>query len=335
MAFGNQTNSIMPENSVQNQEFYPRPRVISISKNAEKREPIKYNKPYCMIPDEDLSWVLTQAKSIQNLWNECWQADRFGSRFVKLTTTLKTSAFRLARRVLSAAGLFQFKRDTSCSDSRKTESWSVINLHGARRIKEYWNSESIAATDLTISATNSPTTATDLTISATDLTIAATNSPDISTETIVKPGVSEPLNNSSKSFHELLKEVHVEEIVKEPELEKQVPALSPTFEEETTAKIIELRSCGTKEAERKARLYEYALKKHKEPERNMNFRESLITTYNWEIDEKRLEQLQNLTEECKRSFFERFEKYINCGKYYLPEIFDRIITTVKNSFQTT
>ena len=297
----------MPENSIQNQAFYPQPKVISISKNTEKREPVKYNKPHCIIPVADMTWVLNQAKSIQSLWNECWQSDPFGSRFVKLTSTLKESAFRLARRALYAAGLFQFKRDTCIDDSRKTESWTVINLHGARRIKDFWNPEPIAAT-------NSP--------------IAATNSRPISSETIANTGVSEPLSNSSLSSQELLKEVPEEELTQESELVGQVPTLAQTFEEETTAKILDLRSRGTKKADQQARMYERCLEKHSSPKPDLGFRESFITTYNWRIDDVRLRLLQNLTEECRRSFFEKFENLYGIYRNNLPEIFDRIISIV-------
>ncbi|OYE01813.1 hypothetical protein CDG79_27340 [Nostoc sp. 'Peltigera membranacea cyanobiont' 232] len=49
----------MPENSIQKQASYPRPKVVSISKNTEKREPAKYNKPHGIIPLADISWMTT------------------------------------------------------------------------------------------------------------------------------------------------------------------------------------------------------------------------------------------------------------------------------------
>jgi hypothetical protein len=314
----------MPENSIQNQASYPLPKVVSISKNTEKREQTKYNKPHCIIPVADMTWVLNQAKSIQSLWNECWQSDPFGSRFVRLTTTLKESAFRLARKALYAAGLFQFKRDTSSSDSRKTESWSVINLHGARRIKDFWNSEPISATDSPIAATNSP-------ISATDSPISATNSRSICSETLANTGVPEALSNSSLSSQELLKEVSGEEVKQESELVGQVPTLAPTFEEETTALILKLRSHDTKKADQQALMYERCLERSKQTKPDLGFRESFITTYNWRIDDARLTVVQNLAEECKRSFFEKFENLYAIYRNNLPEIFDRIISIVNSS----
>ncbi|MBN3897343.1 MAG: hypothetical protein HWQ41_19305 [Nostoc sp. NOS(2021)] len=313
----------MPENSIQNQASYPQLKVVSISKNAPSREQPKYNKPHCIIPEQDINWALSQAKSIQTLWKECWISDRYGSRFVKLATTLKESAFRLARKVLYAAGLFEFKRDTSINDSRKTESWSVINLHGARRIKEFW-AESIAATDSPIAATDSP-------IAATDSPIAAKNSRSICSETLENTGVSEPLSNSSGSSQELLKEVPEEEVMQELELVEQVPTLAQTFVEETTALILELRSRDTKKADRQALLHERCLRHHKQPKPDLGFKESFITTYNWRIDEQRFQRLQNLTEECKHSFFEKFENLYGIYRNNLPEIFDRIISIISSS----
>ncbi|MEH2123079.1 hypothetical protein [Nostoc sp.] len=303
----------MPENSIQNQASYPQPKVVSISKNAEKREPIKYNKPHCIIPIADMTWVLNQAKSIQKLWNECWQSDPFGSRWVKLTTTLKSSAFRLARRALSAAGLFEFKRETSTNDSRKTESWSVINLHGARRIKDFWNSESIAATDSEISATDSTISATHSTISATDSAISAAAVADISTETIVNTGVPEALSNSSLSSQELLKEEVPEEVTQE------------TTMNELSQRV---RSRGTKIADKLAAAMERCMKLSAGEEPEQSFRELFITRYKWKIDEERFKQLLQLTKSCTLSFFEKFKYVYKNDGMSAPRTFDKAISLV-------
>lgn len=324
------TNSIMPENSIQNQASYPRPKVISISKNAEKREPVKYSKPHCVIPVADMTWVLNQAKSIQSFWNQCWQSDPYGSRFVKLTTNLKDTAFRVARKVLCAAGLFEFKRDTRTEDTRKTAGWLVINLHGARRIKEFWNSDPIDDINSPIDGETAPISVTDTPISVTDLTISSAAALPISSETLANTGVSEPLSNSSGSSQELLKEVTDEVVMQESELVEQVPTLAPTFEEETTALILELRSRDTKKADRQALMYERILERSKEPKPDLGFRESFITTYNWRIDDARLRLIQNLTEECKCLFFDKFENLYGIYRNKLPEIFDRIISIVSS-----
>ncbi|MEH2137147.1 hypothetical protein [Nostoc sp.] len=304
----------MPENSIQNQAFYPQPKVVSISKNTEKREPIKYNKPHCIIPVADMTWVLNQAKSIQSLWNESWQADPFGSRWVKLTTTLKSSAFRLARLALSKKGLFQFKRETSTDDSRKTESWSVINLHGARRIKDFWNSE-IAATDSEISAIDSAISAIDSTISATDSTISAAAVADIKSESIAKTGVPEPLSNSSLSSHELLKEeVHEE------------PTMNELFER--------VRSRGTKIADKLADAMERCMKLSRGEEPEQSFRELFVSRYKWQIDEDRFKQLLQLTKECTLSFFQKFKYLYQNDGMSAPRTFDKAISLVIKNAST-
>ncbi|MEH2377740.1 MAG: hypothetical protein V7K27_02380 [Nostoc sp.] len=320
----------MPENSTQNQASYPQLKVVSISKNAPSREQPKYNKPHCIIPVADMTWVLNQAKSIQSLWNECWQSDPFGSRFVKLTTSLKDTAFRVARRVLYAAGLFEFKRDTCTKDTRKTAGWLIINLHGARRIKEFWNSDPIDDINSPSIGEPAPISVTDTPISRANLTISSAAALPISSETLENTGVSEPLSNSSGSSQELLKEVTEEEVMQELQLVEQVPTLAPTFEEETTALILELRSRDTKKADRQALMYERILERSKEPKPDLGFRESFVTTYNWRIDDARLRLFQNLTEECKRLFFEKFENLYGIYRNKLPEIFDRIISIVNS-----
>ncbi|MEH2331559.1 hypothetical protein [Nostoc sp.] len=286
----------------QNQAFYPPIKVVSISKNAQKREQPKYNKPHCIIPVEDMTWVLNQAKSIQSLWNECWQSDPYGSRFIKLTTTLKSSAFRLARRALSAAGLFEFKRETSTNDSRKTESWSVTNLHGARRIKEFWSSESIAATDSAISATDSA-------ISATDSAIAAASVAAICSESIANTGVPESLSNSSLSSQELLKEV--------PE------DVTPTNE-----LLEKVRSRGTKIAEKLAVAMERCLQKARGEQPEQSFRELFISRYKWKIDDERFQKLIQLTKECTLSFFQKFKYVYQNDGMSAPRTFDKAIDLV-------
>ncbi|MEH1807792.1 hypothetical protein [Nostoc sp.] len=248
-----------------------------------------------------MTWVLNQAKSIQTLWNECWQSDPYGSRFVKLSTTLKESAFRLARRVLYAAGLFEFKRNTSIDDSRKTESWSIINLHGARRIKEFWNSESISATD-------TPTSVTDSATSAIDAPISATNSPDICSETIENTGVSEPLSNSSESFQELLNEV---------------PEETPTNE-----LLEKVRSRGTKIADKLATAMERCMQKAAGEQPEQCFRELFISRYKWKIDDERFQKLIHLTKECTLSFFQKFKYVYQNDGMSAPRTFDKAINLV-------
>ena len=98
------------------------------------------NKPsYTKPPDKDTLWALEQKPSVHKFWSQCWLADPYGSRWMKIVTNLSDSAFRFARKVLTAAGLFIFRRVSDSKDGR-TSTWEVKNLHGAR-IKEFWQSK--------------------------------------------------------------------------------------------------------------------------------------------------------------------------------------------------
>jgi hypothetical protein len=99
----------------------------------------KFNHPHMIIPAEDTTWAVNQKSSVLKFWQQCWLADPYGSRWMKLVTNLSDSAFRLARRVLEAASLFVFRRISIGSDGR-TSVWEVKNLHGAR-VKDFWLSE--------------------------------------------------------------------------------------------------------------------------------------------------------------------------------------------------
>nr|WP_322720517.1 hypothetical protein [Nostoc sp. ChiQUE02]MDZ8233581.1 hypothetical protein [Nostoc sp. ChiQUE02] len=71
------------------------------------------------------------------LWQECWTADPYGSRWMPLTSALGYSTFISAKKILSESGLFIFKPDKLIQDSRETVVWMVKNLHGSR-MKEFW-----------------------------------------------------------------------------------------------------------------------------------------------------------------------------------------------------
>ncbi|MBW4570306.1 MAG: hypothetical protein KME31_20445 [Tolypothrix carrinoi HA7290-LM1] len=155
----------------------PQNQLISFP-NRENKVSVKYNKPHCIIPISDITWVTQQVKAVQTLWNECWVSDPFGSRWEKLSTNLTETAFRLARKILYTAGLFEFKRDTCIHDSRKTAGWLVINLHGARRIKDFWHREEaeiISDTNTAISDINTAISDTNTAISDTNTAISDTN----------------------------------------------------------------------------------------------------------------------------------------------------------------
>lgn len=103
----------------------------------------KYQKPHTIIPTSDLEWSLKQKPSVSKLWQECWLADPYGSRWMQISTSLSRKHFFTAKKVLSQAGLFIFKREVSIMDGRETVCWMVRNLHGARLTGngEFWSSQ--------------------------------------------------------------------------------------------------------------------------------------------------------------------------------------------------
>ena len=104
--------------------------------DSKKSTKSKRTMPHATIPLEDLAWISQQKPTVFKLWSECWQADRFGSRWMSLKTSLKYSSFMAAKKVLSDSGLFVFQTRSSIRDARETE-WYVLNLHGVRK-KDFW-----------------------------------------------------------------------------------------------------------------------------------------------------------------------------------------------------
>lgn len=96
-----------------------------------------YKRLHVIIPIEDMLWASQQKPSVTQLWQECWTADPYGSRWMPLTSGLGYSTFICAKKILSDSGLFIFKPDKSIQDGRETASWMVKNLHGSR-MKEFW-----------------------------------------------------------------------------------------------------------------------------------------------------------------------------------------------------
>jgi hypothetical protein len=103
---------------------------------ASKKES-PYKRLHVIIPIEDLFWASQQRPSVTQLWQECWTADPYGSRWMPLTSALGYSTFISAKKILSDSGLFIFKPDKSIQDGRETVKWMVQNLHGSR-MKEFW-----------------------------------------------------------------------------------------------------------------------------------------------------------------------------------------------------
>ena len=66
----------MPEKSLEVINSSSQNRVIPINRNKEKKISSKFNKPHCIIPVDDIQWVVNQTKTVQTLWNECWASDQ-------------------------------------------------------------------------------------------------------------------------------------------------------------------------------------------------------------------------------------------------------------------
>jgi hypothetical protein len=96
-----------------------------------------YKRLHVIIPIEDMLWASQQKPSVNQLWQECWTSDPYGSRWMPLSTALGYSSFICAKKIISASGLFIFKPDKSIQDGRETVGWMVRNLHGSR-MKEFW-----------------------------------------------------------------------------------------------------------------------------------------------------------------------------------------------------
>ena len=56
---------------------------------------------------------------------------------MQLTTKLKRSAFREAKKKLASQALFAFKPEKSIQDGRSTVCWMIKNFHGSR-VYEFW-----------------------------------------------------------------------------------------------------------------------------------------------------------------------------------------------------
>ncbi|WP_226889849.1 hypothetical protein [Nostoc sp. MG11] len=113
-------------------------------KKAASKKESPYKRLHVIIPIEDMLWASQQKPSVNQLWQECWTADPYGSRWMPLTSALGYSTFISAKKILSDSGLFIFKPDKSIQDSRETVTWMVKNLHGSR-MKEFWEKANSAS----------------------------------------------------------------------------------------------------------------------------------------------------------------------------------------------
>ncbi|MDM9580218.1 hypothetical protein [Nostoc sp. GT001] len=108
-----------------------------LKKSAATKPQSPYKRLHVIIPIQDMLWASQQKPSVTQLWQECWTADPYGSRWMPLTSALGYSTFISAKKILSESELFIFKPDKSIQDSRETVTWMVKNLHGSR-MKEFW-----------------------------------------------------------------------------------------------------------------------------------------------------------------------------------------------------
>jgi hypothetical protein len=310
----------MPLNTAKINNTSPEETVISIGRHREKKVSTKYNKPHCIIPVEDMQWVINQAKSIQTLWNECWASDQYGSRWMKLTTSLSEKTFRLARKVLYTTGLFEFKRETCIDDTRKTSGWLVINLHGARRIKEYWMGEDepidgqkipdISPENL--GGINQPNDGQIVPNNSPNKPIDGQKIPPILPVTPVKSSISEALSNSSETSQELLNGV--------------------TEKKETNGELLERvrHRLGEKLTKKlKGILDRCSSRGSGELETDDYYKQKFLNEYNWRIDEQRFNHLLTLNIECQSEFFKRFKYVYEDEGMTAPRTFDKVIDSVK------
>ncbi|MCC5633624.1 hypothetical protein LC613_40010 [Nostoc sphaeroides CHAB 2801] len=108
-----------------------------LKKSTASKKESPYKRLHVIIPIEDMLWASQQKPSVNQLWQECWTADPYGSRWMPLSTGMGYSTFISAKKILSDSGLFIFKPDKSIEDGRETVKWMVQNLHGSR-MKEFW-----------------------------------------------------------------------------------------------------------------------------------------------------------------------------------------------------
>lgn len=180
---------------------------------------------FMKIPVNDLAWAMTQKPSVIQLFNECWLSDPYGSRWIQLSTKLKPSAFREAKKILSNRGLFVFKRETSILDGRSTVCWLIKNLHGSR-VKEFWNPATYMANEVMHAPSNNAThTANNATHTANNATHMAAISPQTQSE--------QGFQNVSRSFQEHFKSVLEKSRANEAAYEGAASSAPPELESPT------------------------------------------------------------------------------------------------------
>ncbi len=122
--------------------------LTKLKKSAAASKPESpYKRLHVIIPIEDMLWASQQKPSVTQLWQECWTADPYGSRWMPLASALGYSTFICAKKILVESGLFIFKPDKSIQDGRETVAWMIKNLHGSR-IRDFWEKADSAKREL-------------------------------------------------------------------------------------------------------------------------------------------------------------------------------------------
>ncbi|WP_223278288.1 hypothetical protein [Nostoc sp. 'Peltigera membranacea cyanobiont' 232] len=173
-------------------------------KKAASKPQSPYKRLHVIIPIEDMLWASQQKPSVTQLWQECWTADPYGSRWMPLTSALGYSTFISAKKILSDSGLFIFKPDKSIQDGRETASWMVKNLHGSR-MKEFWEKANSVSRELDAEKREPDAEISEIDAGCEEMRAsykASILAKDQSEQGFQKPSrtVQEQLTNSSKEF---------------------------------------------------------------------------------------------------------------------------------------
>ncbi|MCC5654449.1 hypothetical protein LC609_32635 [Nostoc sp. XA013] len=72
-----------------------------LKKAAARKPESPYKRLHVIIPIEDMLWASQQKPSVTQLWQECWTADPYGSRWMSLSTGMGYSTFISAKKILS------------------------------------------------------------------------------------------------------------------------------------------------------------------------------------------------------------------------------------------
>ncbi|HYX18346.1 MAG TPA: hypothetical protein VE944_29065 [Nostoc sp.] len=174
------------------------------SKPSNRKSESPYKRLHVIIPIEDMLWASQQKPSVNQLWQECWTSDPYGSRWMPLSTTLGYSTFIQAKKVLSESGLFIFKPDKSIQDGRETVGWIVRNLHGSR-MKDFWEEVDPEKQQLDSEKQQSNSEISEIHNGSEEM--RASNQAPISNKTLFRQGLQKPSRTAQKHLTNSSKEI--------------------------------------------------------------------------------------------------------------------------------